>query len=164
MTPPTELAQQAERTLDACRRAGLTLCTVESCTGGLAAAALTGVAGSSEVMERGFVTYSNEAKTELVGVAGALIEAAGAVSEQVARAMAEGGLRRSRAGIAVAITGVAGPAGGSPGKPVGLVHIAAARRAGPTLHERHVFAGDRRAVREASALRALDLAARLAGG
>ncbi len=164
MTPSTELAQRAERTLDACRRAGLTLSTVESCTGGLAAAALTGVAGSSDVMERGFVTYSNEAKTELVGVAGALIEAAGAVSEQVARAMAEGGLRRSRADIAVAITGVAGPAGGSPGKPVGLVHIAAARRAGPTLHERHVFAGDRQAVREASALRALDLAARLAGG
>ena len=163
MTPPPDLALQAERTLDACRRAGLTLSTVESCTGGLAAAALTGVAGSSDVVERGFVTYSNEAKTELVGVAGALIEAAGAVSEEVARAMAEGGLRHSRADVAVAITGIAGPAGGSPGKPVGLVHIAAARRAGPTLHERHVFAGDRQAVREASALRALDLAARLAG-
>lgn len=163
MTPPPDLALQAERTLDACRRAGLTLSTVESCTGGLAAAALTGVAGSSDVVERGFVTYSNEAKTELVGVAGALIEAAGAVSEEVARAMAAGGLRHSRADVAVAITGIAGPAGGSPGKPVGLVHIAAARRAGPTLHERHVFAGDRQAVREASALRALDLAARLAG-
>ena len=164
MAPPPDLALRAERTLDACRRAGLTLSTVESCTGGLAAAALTGIAGSSDVMERGFVTYSNEAKTELVGVASALIKAAGAVSEEVARAMAEGGLRCSRADIAVAITGIAGPAGGSPGKPVGLVHIAAARRAGPTLHERHVFAGDRQAVREASALRALDLAARLARG
>ncbi|HEY9067754.1 MAG TPA: nicotinamide-nucleotide amidohydrolase family protein, partial [Burkholderiaceae bacterium] len=106
---------------DALRRAGLTIASAESCTGGLIAAACTGIAGSSDWFERGFVTYSNEAKTESLGVPAALIAAHGAVSDAVARAMAEGALAHSRAQIAVAVTGIAGPGGGSPGKPVGTV-------------------------------------------
>ena len=119
-----EIAGQAERVLSELRSRGLKLATVESCTGGLLAAALTEVAGSSDVFERGFVTYSNEAKTELVGVPAPLIASYGAVSPEVARAMAEGGRRHSRADLAVSITGVAGPGGGSAAKPVGLVYLA----------------------------------------
>jgi nicotinamide-nucleotide amidase len=104
----------------------LMLATAESCTGGLVAAAITDVAGSSAVLDRGFVTYSNAAKTEMLGVPAGLIEANGAVSAEVARAMAEGALRNSHAKIAVAVTGVAGPGGGSDLKPVGLVHFACA--------------------------------------
>jgi nicotinamide-nucleotide amidase len=157
-------AALAAQVLDACRARGFRVATVESCTGGLLAGALTEIAGSSDVVERGFVTYSNEAKIELVGVAPALIGAHGAVSEEVARAMAEGGLARSRADIAVAVTGIAGPAGATAIKPVGLVHIAAARRERGTLHERHVFAGSRRDVRAASVIAALELTLRLASG
>ncbi len=124
---------------------------------------LTEIAGSSDVVERGFVTYSNEAKAELLGVPMALIQAKGAVSEEVARAMAEGALARSRADVAVAITGIAGPGGATPGKPVGLVHLAAARRGGATMHRRAVYPGDRAAVRRASVLAALDLALQAAG-
>ena len=123
---PDELSTDAELLLETCRRAGLKLATVESCTGGLVAAALTGIAGSSDVVDRGFVTYTNEAKTDLAGVPAELFEQVGAVSEQVARAMAEGGVAHSRADIAVGITGVAGPGGGSAEKPVGLVHLAGA--------------------------------------
>ncbi len=126
------------------------LATAESCTGGLIAATLTEVAGSSDVVDRGFVTYSNDAKRDLLGVSEALLAGHGAVSEPVARAMAEGALARSEAHIAVSVTGVAGPGGGSAEKPVGLVHLAAARRGGETRHERHVFAGDRAAVRHQS--------------
>ena len=158
----SDLAERATRALDACRRLGLKVATVESCTGGLVATALTEIAGSSEVVERGFVTYSNEAKSELVGVPSTLIEAVGAVSEEVARAMAEGGLMRSHADIAVAITGIAGPSGGTPAKPIGLVHIAAARREASIVHERHVFEGNRQGIRIASAIRALDLVVQLA--
>lgn len=104
--------------------AGLTLATVESCTGGMVAAAITDIAGSSAVLERGFVTYSNDAKIELVGVDPRTLTDHGAVSEPVAREMAEGGVRRARAKIAVSITGIAGPGGGSEAKPVGLVHFA----------------------------------------
>lgn len=143
--------------LETCREAGLKLVTVESCTGGMVAAALTDIAGSSDVVERGFVTYSNEAKTELVGVPPELIARHGAVSEPVARAMAEGGIAHSPAEIAVAITGVAGPGGGSAEKPVGLVHIAAARRGRETAHRRDIFPGDRAAVRDASVEAALRL-------
>lgn len=160
---PEELTTRAADTLETCRRAGLMVATVESCTGGLVAAALTEIAGSSSVVERGFVTYSNEAKTDLVGVPAALIERVGAVSEEVARAMAEGGVAASRADIAVAITGIAGPGGGTDTKPVGLVHFACARRGGETVHERHVFPGDRRAVRHAAVAVALELIARRAG-
>jgi nicotinamide-nucleotide amidase len=144
--------------LDACRSGGLRLATAESCTGGLIAAVLTSIAGSSSVVERGFVTYSNDSKTELLGVPAGLIADYGAVSEPVARAMAEGALARSHADISVSVTGVAGPGGGSPDKPVGLVHLACARRDTPTEHLRMLY-GDcgrdeirRESVRQAFAL------------
>ncbi len=149
--------------LELCRDRKLMLVTAESCTGGLVAAALTEIAGSSDVVERGFVTYSNEAKRELLGVPQALLDTHGAVSEPVARAMADGALARApQAALAVAVTGIAGPGGATPGKPVGLVFIAAARRGGETRCERNVFPGDRRAVREASVDHALALLQRLA--
>lgn len=122
------ILEDAARVLEELRTAGLRLASAESCTGGLIAAALTEIAGSSCVFERGFVTYSNEAKIELLGVEGALIEERGAVSAEVARAMALGGLEHSRADICVAVTGIAGPGGGSAEKPVGLVYLAAAKR------------------------------------
>ncbi len=154
----------AEALLAQCRAAGVMVATAESCTGGLIAATLTAIAGSSDVVERGFVTYSNEAKAELVGVDPALIEAHGAVSEPVARAMAEGAVARSRAGLAVSVTGVAGPGGGSAAKPVGLVWFGCARRDGPTVTVSHIFPGDRMAVRKATVAEALRLLAqRLAG-
>jgi nicotinamide-nucleotide amidase len=134
-----------------CTARGLTIATAESCTGGLVAGVLTEISGSSAVVDRGFVTYSNAAKTEILGVPAALIERVGAVSEEVARAMAEGALARSTADLAVAITGIAGPTGASPGKPVGLVHFAAMRRGGPTvLAERRFGDIGRSAVRLAS--------------
>jgi nicotinamide-nucleotide amidase len=117
----------------------LLIVTAESCTGGLIAASLAAVPGASAVLERGFVTYSNEAKTELLGVPADLIAARGAVSREVALAMAEGALKHSPAQIAVAVTGIAGPGGGSAEKPVGLVHIGIARREGPRLHEEKRF-------------------------
>ncbi|MEX2455341.1 MAG: CinA family protein [Rhodospirillaceae bacterium] len=157
----SEIYDEAVRVLEACRAAGLTVATVESCTGGLVAAALTAVAGSSDVVDRGFVTYTDEAKSELVGVPAGLFARVGAVSEEVARAMAAGGLERSRADIAVGITGVAGP-GQSENKPAGLVHVSAARRGGGTVHERCMFEGDRAAVRRASVLKAFELIRRLA--
>jgi len=124
-----EIIPLSERVLRKARGLGLMIATAESCTGGLVAASLTSVAGSSDVFDRGFVTYSNEAKMEMLGVDPALIEEHGAVSEEVAVAMATGALKNSRAKISVAITGVAGP-GGSAAKPVGLLHIAAARLSG----------------------------------
>ena len=155
---PEPLLEAAAAVLEACRRRGLHLVTAESCTGGLVAATLTEIAGSSDVVERGFVTYSNAAKEELLGVPRALLEANGAVSEVVARAMAEGALARvPAAAVSVSVTGIAGPGGATPDKPVGLVFIAAARRGGATLGERHLFEGDRRAVRLASVERALAL-------
>ena len=129
------LRDDAARLLAACRKSGLRVATAESCTGGLVAALLTEIAGSSDVVERGYVTYSNEAKIECVGVAADVIATHGAVSEPVARAMAEGAVRSSRADVAVSITGVAGPGGGSTAKPVGLVHLACARKGRPTLHQ-----------------------------
>ncbi|MEM7270840.1 MAG: CinA family protein [Pseudomonadota bacterium] len=124
--------------LETCKAAGLMVATVESCTGGLVSGALTEIPGSSAVLERGFVTYSNEAKAELVGVPMALIDTHGAVSEEVAVAMAEGGLAHSRADLCVSITGVAGP-GGSDFKPEGMVCFCAARRDGPRITETHQF-------------------------
>ncbi len=156
----------AAELLALCEARGLTIATAESCTGGMVAAALTDVPGSSAVVERGFVTYSNAAKTECLGVPAEMIAAHGAVSGPVARAMAEGALAHSPADLAVAITGVAGPGGGTAEKPEGLVHFACARRAGataqpaaqPTAHARVAFGAiGRDAVREASVRKALEM-------
>jgi len=149
--------QLAEAVLAACRRKGMKLATAESCTGGMVAAALTDIAGSSDVVERGFVTYSNEAKTELLGVPPALIAAHGAVSAEVAAAMAKGALARAPVDLSVAITGIAGPGGGSAAKPVGLVWFGCAGRGRQTVTETHIFSGDRGAVRLAATRRALEL-------
>ncbi|NDW03374.1 CinA family protein [Jiella pacifica] len=138
-------------------QAGWTLATAESCTGGLVAGAITDVAGSSAVLDRGFVTYSNQAKIDLVAVDPAALAAHGAVSETVARQMAEGARRRAGVTVAVSITGIAGPGGGSAAKPVGLVHFACAGPAG-TVHREELF-GDlgRAAIRQASVVVALEL-------
>ena len=132
MTHP--LDARATALLQACRARGWMVATAESCTGGLVAALLTEIPGSSDVVERGFVTYSNEAKSEMLGVPAGVIAGHGAVSEPVARAMAEGALAHSRAQLAVSITGIAGPGGGSAAKPVGLVHFGLATRDRPTRH------------------------------
>jgi nicotinamide-nucleotide amidase len=136
---PLEIILLAQLVLDECRERHVRIVTAESCTGGLVAAALTEIPGSSDVLERGFVTYSNRAKHSLLGVPGDLIADMGAVSEPVARMMAEGALAASDAHIAVAVTGVAGPGGGTAMKPVGLVHFATARSNGPILHRREMF-------------------------
>jgi nicotinamide-nucleotide amidase len=155
---PPDLAARASALLDRCRAAGLKLATAESCTGGLVAGLLTEIPGSSAVVERGFVTYSNAAKQECLGVPEATIRAHGAVSEETARAMAEGALRASHADVAVSITGIAGPDGGTPEKPVGLVWFACARRGGATFARSNRF-GDigRGPVRLASVAVALGL-------
>ena len=154
---PPDLLTQATALLALCRAAKLHIVTAESCTGGLIAGLLTEIAGSSDVVERGMVVYSNDAKTAQLGVPAPLIVAHGAVSEEVARAMAEGALRHAAAELSIAVTGVAGPGGGTAAKPVGLVHLASARQGGATRHERHIFAGDRAAIRLASVARALAL-------
>jgi nicotinamide-nucleotide amidase len=154
----------AENVLNLCRARGLHVATAESCTGGLVAAALTAIAGSSDVVERGFVAYSNEAKNELLGVLPATIAAHGAVSAETAAAMAAGAVARAPVDLAVSITGVAGPGGGSADKPVGLVHCGLARRGGEVRTERRVFAGERTAIRDAAlrlALEMLESAARV---
>ncbi|MCZ8175669.1 MAG: CinA family protein [Burkholderiaceae bacterium] len=143
-----------ERLASALAARGERIATAESCTGGLVAAACTARAGSSDWFERGFVTYSNEAKTELLGVDAALIAAHGAVSEEVARAMVAGALARSRATLAAAVTGIAGPGGAVPGKPVGTVWLAWGR-AGALQAERLQLGGDRDAVRAATVAQAL---------
>jgi nicotinamide-nucleotide amidase len=157
---PDDIDELARLVLTLAREAGVMLATVESCTGGLVAGALTAIPGSSDVLDRGFVTYSNEAKTALVGVPKDLLDEHGAVSEPVARAMAEGGLRALGAGAAVAVTGVAGPGGGTSRKPVGLVHFAVAQIGRPTIHLERRF-GDigREAVRLDSVRAALEMLA-----
>lgn len=162
MTFPPSLLLHAEALINACKDAGLALALAESCTGGMIAAAVTAVPGASDVLERGFVTYSNDAKAEMLGVPPELIAANGAVSEPVARAMATGALAHSHAGLAGAVTGIAGPGGGSSEKPVGLVHMAAARQDGAVVHERHVFGGNRDAVREQAAAKLLTILRSLA--
>src|SRR3954452_11008422 len=157
---PEDILEQARGVLARFDAAGLMLATAESCTGGLIAGALTEIAGSSSVVERGFVTYSNEAKTELLSVPAELIGRLGAVSAEVAKAMAVGAVGHSRADVAVAVTGIAGPGGETPGKPVGLVYFGIARRGGVVRHERHVFPGDRSAVRLAAVRAALALLAK----
>jgi nicotinamide-nucleotide amidase len=150
----------ARRLLGACERRGWHLATAESCTGGLIVACLTEIAGSSAVVERGYVTYDNRAKTDLLGVPPALLRQVGAVSEEVARVMAEGALARAGTALSIAVTGIAGPGGATPNKPVGLVHLAVARRGAPTLYVREIFPGDRAAIRHASVDAALELALR----
>lgn len=154
---PDDIQTLARQVIETAAARGLTLATAESCTGGLVAAALTAVPGSSAVVERGFVTYSNAAKTELLGVPADLIETRGAVSEAVARAMADGAVTHSRARVAVSVTGVAGPGGGSADKPVGLVHFGAVGPAG-AVHVAHRFGNPgREEVRLASVRVALQL-------
>ena len=150
-----EIREAAEHVLAVCRRRKLRIVTAESCTGGLIAAALTAIAGSSDVVDRAFVTYSNEAKREMIGVPWDAILGHGAVSEPVARAMAAGALARGNAQIAVSVTGVAGPGGGTAEKPVGLVHFAAQRTDLDAIVERHVFPGDRDQIRRLTVLTAL---------
>lgn len=160
MTPESLLAD-AGRLINACRHAGYKIALAESCTGGLIAAVLTEIAGASDVVERGFVTYSNPAKEALLSVPHALLVKHGAVSEEVARAMAEGALKAAPVDLTIAVTGIAGPGGGSAEKPVGLVHIAVGVRNQPTRHERHLFgSGDRHAIRLATVAAALRLLAR----
>jgi len=156
MMLPEETLAMAERTLAMLRARRWRLATAESCTGGLVTAALTQIAGSSDVVEYGFVTYANAAKTDLLGVPEVLIAAEGAVSEAVARAMAEGALARAGADVAVSITGIAGPDGGSADKPVGLVWFGCATHAGIEVRRR-IFAGDRAQVRAQAVATALEL-------
>jgi len=147
---------KARALLDLCRARKLTIAAAESCTGGLVAATLTEIPGSSDVFERGFVTYSDAAKAAMLGVPTLVLQRFGAVSRETAEAMAQGALAHSPADLAVSITGIAGPGGGSPGKPVGLVHFAAAARGGRLLHEECKFGDIGRAhVRQVSVLQAL---------
>ena len=152
------LEQRAAALLGKCRARGIKITTAESCTGGMVAALLTSIAGSSDVFDCGFVTYSNEAKIGMLGVSPGVIAEFGAVSRECALAMVHGAILKSAATLAVSITGIAGPGGGSTTKPVGLVHFACARRNGATLHREERF-GDigRDAVRKASVEVALDL-------
>ena len=157
VTFSADITERAERLLSLCRAEGLRVATAESCTGGLIAACLTEIAGSSDVVDRGFVTYADEAKRDLLGVPDEVLMRVGAVSEEVARAMAAGALARSDADLAVAVTGIAGPGGGTAAKPVGLVHHACAGPSGAVLHRRVVYPGDRGAVRLATVATALDM-------
>ena len=152
-----EVLALAESVLAECRARGWRIATAESCTGGLIAAALTAIAGASDVFERGFVTYSNKAKVELLGVSEAMLATQGAVNAETATAMAEGAVARAPVDVAVSITGIAGPGGASAEKPVGLIFVGVARRGGAGRSERHVFPGDRTSVREAALRRALEL-------
>ena len=158
-----DLSEPARELLDLCRAKALTIAAAESCTGGLLAATLTEIPGSSDVFDRGFVTYSNDAKTAMLGVPAELLETFGAVSRETAQAMASGALANASADLAVAITGIAGPGGAMPGKPVGLVHFAAASRGGVIRHQARQF-GDigRGPVRRESVLQALAMLRELA--
>ncbi|MGH6727140.1 MAG: CinA family protein [Pseudolabrys sp.] len=151
-----ELRAAATAVLEAARARGWKIATAESCTGGLVAGALTDIAGSSDVLDHGFVTYSNTAKQRMLGVPANILREHGAVSWQTAEAMARGALGKGGADIVVAITGIAGPGGGSPDKPVGLVHFAAAARSGALAHAEMRYGDIGRAqVREKSVLQAL---------
>jgi nicotinamide-nucleotide amidase len=150
-----------------CIERKLTIATAESCTGGLVAGALTEVPGSSAVLDRGFVTYSNDAKQQMLGVPAETLRDYGAVSRQTAEAMAQGALTRAKVDLAVSITGIAGPGGGSADKPVGLVHFAAVTRDGTTMHAGKIFRGEngdlsRAEIRHKSVLQALDMLLELA--
>lgn len=163
-TVTADLAAAAVDVLDRLRARGMMAATAESCTGGMIAAALTAIAGSSDVVDRGFVTYSNLAKTEMLGVDPELIQLHGAVSAPVAAAMAEGALQWSQASLTVAVTGVAGPGGGTLDKPVGTVWFGLASRSGAVLTEVRVFSGGRDDVRTATVLHALHMLGRASDG
>jgi nicotinamide-nucleotide amidase len=157
-----DLRVLAKQVLVLCRARGMRVATAESCTGGLVAAALTAIAGSSDVVECGLVTYSNATKQKLLGVPALTLRRHGAVSGKTAAAMAKGALKRSGADLAVSVTGIAGPGGGSKRKPVGLVHFAAASRNGKMIERRRLFGNiGRRRVRERSVVEALALLAGL---
>ena len=160
-----EIDAAAAALLDLCKAKGLTVATAESCTGGLVAGALTEIAGSSAVVDRGFVTYTNEAKEQMLGVPSETLRQHGAVSRETAEAMAKGVLAHAPVDLAVSTTGVAGPGGGSAAKPVGLVHLAAAARDGRLIHRERRF-GDvgRATVRRLSVLEALAMLTDLASG
>jgi nicotinamide-nucleotide amidase len=161
--PQDELIQRARALLDLCRRKGLKLAAAESCTGGLLAATLTEIPGSSDVFERGFVTYSNEAKETMLGVPALILAMHGAVSRETAEAMARGALAHAPVELAAAITGIAGPGGAVEGKPVGLVHLAAAARSGRRILEERKYGDVGRAqVRRASVIDALTMLSELA--
>ncbi|MBY5772350.1 nicotinamide-nucleotide amidohydrolase family protein [Rhizobium leguminosarum bv. viciae] len=155
---PQDIVSTAETIIRDFTAAGLMVSTAESCTGGLIAGALTEISGSSAVVDRGFVTYTNSAKMEMLGVQAETLSRFGAVSEETARQMVHGALFRSRAEIAVAVTGIAGPGGGSAEKPVGLVHLAAKSRAGTLIHRKMLY-GDigRSEVRLATIRTALEM-------
>lgn len=157
MTDLSPLHPRAQTLLEKARAKGVTIATAESCTGGLVAGLLTEIAGSSDVVERGFVTYSNQAKTELLGVPEAILAAHGAVSAETARAMVEGVLAHAPVDLAAAITGIAGPDGATPGKPVGTVFVGIGRKGGEVLVERHEFPGGRDQIRTQAAMTALGL-------
>src|SRR5262252_7898204 len=160
-----ELKEQARALLDLCRGKRLKLAAAESCTGGLLAATLTDIPGSSDVFERGFITYSNEAKEAMLGVPSVTLQSHGAVSRETAEAMARGVLAHAPVDLAVSITGIAGPGGAVPGKPVGLVHLAAASRDGRIVHRECRFGGiGRTAVRQRSVVEALRMLMELARG
>ncbi|MDH5773093.1 MAG: CinA family protein [Rhodospirillaceae bacterium] len=144
---PEILIIMVEDLIAVCREKKIKLALAESCTGGLVAGCITSVSGSSDIFDRGFVTYSNQAKIEMLGVSESTLEKFGAVSEETAIAMAEGAIKKSGGELALSITGIAGPGGGSEEKPVGLVHIAVARKNTTTRSERHIFKGNRDRVR-----------------
>jgi nicotinamide-nucleotide amidase len=152
-----EALRLARSVLDGCRARNWRLATAESCTGGMVAAALTAIAGSSDVVERGFVAYTNKAKSELLGVPPETIAAHGAVSAETAEAMAKGAIAHAPVDLSVSVTGIAGPGGATPTKPVGLILCGVARRDGHCRTERRVFPGDRSAVRQAALQLALEL-------
>jgi nicotinamide-nucleotide amidase len=154
---PPDIHDLARKLIENCAAKKQTIATAESCTGGLIAGALTDIAGASDVFERGFVTYSNQAKIDMLGVAPEAIERHGAVSAEVAEAMAQGTLAHSKTDIAVSATGIAGPGGGTPAKPVGLVYIGLATRAGAAFHYKCLFKGDRDDVRMQAVREALKL-------
>jgi nicotinamide-nucleotide amidase len=160
-----DIVEAAKRLLDICRRKNLTVATVESCTAGLVAGTLTEVPGTSSILDRGFVTYSNQAKQDMVGVSAATLKSHGAVSRQTAEAMARGAIAHAPVDLAVSVTGIAGPDGGSAEKPVGLVHFAAATRSGRLIHAEKRF-GDvgRSEVRKQSVLQAFRMLHDLAEG
>lgn len=144
---PPLMLEQAREVVDICTRRHLTIATAESCTGGLLAAILTEISGASEIFTHGFITYANPAKTAMIDVSAKAIETHGAVSEEIARAMSEGALRTAGTSFALGITGIAGPGGATPNKPIGLVHIACAIEGGKTIHEQHHFTGSRTCIR-----------------
>ena len=151
-----DITQLAENIIDKARQKTVMIALAESCTGGMVAAALTDISGSSAALDRGFVTYSNQAKIDVLGVSNGTLTQHGAVSEQTARAMVEGTLIAApMADLALSVTGIAGPGGGDQDKPVGLVHFACQRRDSPQIHAMHIFSGDRYMVRQQAVLTAL---------